>query len=104
MHDMVDRVGCSRDVVLRLSVTTAVMLLAVSVAGAADAAPPAPSGEQMVEAFHSVFGNRHVRATHAKGVFAVGTFSPSPDAAKISRAALFGTQETPVLVRFSDFT
>ena len=41
------------------------------------------------------------RPLHAKGIVCQGTFSPSTDAASISRSAHFSA-ETPVTVRFSD--
>jgi catalase len=75
----------------------------VPAAKAVDAASPVPTGEQMVEAFHSAFGNRHVRATHAKGIMAVGSYSPSRDAAKLSKASVFAA-DSSLLLRFSDFT
>lgn len=68
------------------------------------AADPQPSGAQMVDALHSAFGDHHVRAVHAKGVLAVGTFEPSPDATAITKASLFRGHAIPVLARFSDFT
>jgi catalase len=71
---------------------------------AAIEAPPPPSGQQMVDALHTAFGDHHVRAVHAKGVMAVGTFEPSAQAAGLSKAALFTAHGTKVLVRFSDFT
>ena len=79
------------------------ILASVSAAFAADPVLPVPTGEQMVEAFHSAFGNRRVRATHAKGIMAVGSYVPSPDAAKISKASVFAGNST-LLLRFSDFT
>ena len=58
---------------------------------------------QLVQDFHGAFGNRHVRAVHAKGVILEGNFVPSPDARNLSTAEVFsGTRK--VTVRFSDFT
>ena len=84
-------------------IAASVMLASAPAAFAADPVLPVPTGEQMVEAFHSAFGNRRVRATHAKGIMAVGSYSPSPDAAKISKANVFTANGT-LLLRFSDFT
>lgn len=68
-----------------------------------EAAAP-PSGQQLVDALHSAFGgDHHVRAVHAKGVMAVGTFTPSAGAASIVRSPLFAGKPASVLVRFSDF-
>src|SRR5271154_249061 len=42
------------------------------------------------------------RVAHAKGLVATGTFTPSPEAKNISRAAHFSGPAVPVTVRFSD--
>jgi catalase len=57
----------------------------------------------MVDALHSAFGVHPARAVHAKGVMLAGTFTPTADARQLSRASLF-ERDTPVIVRFSDFT
>lgn len=85
------------------AIAISVLVLAHQAANSADPGSPVPSGEKMVEAFHSAFGNRHVRATHAKGIMAVGSYSPTPDAAKLSKASVFAADST-LLLRFSDFT
>jgi catalase len=41
---------------------------------------------------------------HAKGVVLEGSFTPSAEAKKLSKAALFVAGTVPVTVRFSDFT
>jgi catalase len=43
------------------------------------------------------------RPVHAKGLLLSGTFTPTPDAATLSRAPHFLAPSTPVLARFSDF-
>ena len=43
------------------------------------------------------------RPAHAKGILLTGTFTPTPDAASLSRAPHFKASSTPVTVRFSDF-
>jgi catalase len=43
------------------------------------------------------------RPAHAKGVLLQGTFTPSPDAASLTRAPHIQRSSTPVTVRFSDF-
>ena len=69
---------------------------------AADAAAPAP--RRMVDALYSAFGDNHSRAVHAKGIMVVGTFQPTPEASKLSKAAIFAGGTLPILVRFSNFT
>jgi catalase len=44
------------------------------------------------------------RPAHAKGLMCSGAFSPSPEAAKLTRAPHATTPSTPVTVRFSDST
>ncbi len=67
-------------------------------------APAAPAPQQMVDALYTAFGDHHSRAVHAKGIMAVGTFEPSPEAANLSKASIFSHGALPILVRFSDFT
>jgi catalase len=43
------------------------------------------------------------RPAHAKGILLAGAFTPTPDAASLSRAPHFHASSTPVTVRFSDF-
>jgi catalase len=64
----------------------------------------APAPQQMVDALYSAFGDHHSRAVHAKGIMAVGTFEPTPEAADLSKASIFARGPLPILVRFSDFT
>jgi catalase len=64
----------------------------------------APAPQQMVDALYSAFGDHHSRAVHAKGIIAVGSFEPSPEAAKLSKASIFAHGALPILARFSDFT
>ncbi len=56
----------------------------------------------MDKAFHGPYPG--FRANHAKGVVAEGHFKASPDAAKLSKAAIFNGSTIPVTVRFSDST
>jgi catalase len=54
---------------------------------------------------NKVFGvHPGFRANHAKGIVAEGNFKASPEAAGLSRAALFNGSPIPVTVRFSDST
>jgi catalase len=43
------------------------------------------------------------RPAHAKGILLTGSFTPSPDAASLTRAPHAARGSTPVTVRFSDF-
>src|ERR1700712_5005086 len=63
------------------------------------------TAEQTIDAMNKLWG-RHpgVRANHAKGVVTEGSFTPSADAAKISKASLFQGPAVPVTIRFSDAT
>jgi catalase len=65
---------------------------------------PAEDGAQLVGDLHSVFGEHHARADHAKGTILEGWFTPSADAGALSKAAVFGKEAAPITVRFSDFT
>jgi catalase len=59
--------------------------------------------EQIVEAANAIYGAhpRH-RALHAKGIFCSGTFTASPEAAALSRAAHLQGEAVPALIRFSN--
>lgn len=65
----------------------------------------ASTPQQMVDALHSVFGKHaNTRAVHAKGIILEGTFTPSINAKKITKAAQFQRTPIPIILRFSDFT
>lgn len=60
---------------------------------------------QVVDAMNKLFGSHPgIRSNHAKGVVAEGSFKASPEAAKLSKAALFDGSIIPVTVRFSNAT
>lgn len=85
------------------------LLAALAVLALAAPAPlradDAPVETRLVDAFNKVFGvHPGFRANHAKGVVVEGSFTAAPDAAKLSKAALFNGQPIPVTVRFSDGT
>ncbi|HEY6892908.1 MAG TPA: catalase family peroxidase [Rhodanobacteraceae bacterium] len=62
-----------------------------------------PLTTQIVDAFNKIYGSHPgFRANHAKGVVVEGHFKASPEASKLSRAALFDGSTIPVTVRFSD--
>ena len=57
----------------------------------------------LLDALDELAGGLHpgFRPVHAKGVMYSGTFTPSPDAAKLTRAPHAARPSTPVTVRFS---
>lgn len=57
----------------------------------------------IVNALNKVYGvHPGFRANHAKGVVGQGTFKASPEAAELSKAAIFNGDTIPVTIRFSD--
>ncbi len=68
--------------------------------------PPNPSAApaDLVNAFHSAFGDHHARAVHTKGIILEGTFIPDAQAATLTKAAHLQKDSSRVVVRFSDFT
>ena len=62
-------------------------------------------GKDLIEQFDAIFGSHPgYRPAHAKGVLLTGTFSPTAEAASLTRAPHISRQSTPVTVRFSDST
>lgn len=61
--------------------------------------------EQLLAGFETIFGQHPgYRPAHAKGTMFTGTFVPSPQAARLSKAPHFANASTPVTVRFSNST
>jgi catalase len=61
--------------------------------------------EELLEAFDEVFGlHPGFRPAHAKGAMCTGTFTPSPQAATLTRAPHATRPSTPITMRFSDST
>jgi catalase len=60
---------------------------------------------ETIAVFDKANGGVHpgFRPAHAKGILLRGTFTPSPEAASLSRAPHLHRNSTPVTVRFSDF-
>jgi catalase len=59
--------------------------------------------EQLLDGLDTLFGvHPGFRAAHAKGLMCAGTFTPSPEAAKLTRAPHASKPSTPVTVRYSD--
>jgi catalase len=90
-----------------MTVKTVAARLAVSIVGLSLVAAIAPAKAQqptpadLVDALNGVFG-KHAgdRAAHTKGICLTGTFTPSADAAKLSKAPHFA-KEVPITARFS---
>ena len=61
--------------------------------------------EQLLGALDALSGlHTGFRPAHAKGLMCSGTFTPSPEAAKLTCAPHAGKPSTPVTVRYSDST
>jgi catalase len=73
---------------------------------------PLPSDEKIIalsqdllQQFDSAFGlHPGFRPAHARGILLTGTFTPSPDAASLTRAPHIAHESTPVTARFSSST
>jgi catalase len=73
---------------------------------------PLPSDEKLIQLaddllqqFDAIFGlHPGHRPAHAKGVLLTGTFTPSREAASLTRAPHANRESAPVTVRFSDST
>jgi len=60
--------------------------------------------QELLQALDNLFGlHPGYRPVHAKGVFCSGTFTPSPEAASLTRAPHVQRDSTRVVVRFSNF-
>jgi catalase len=61
--------------------------------------------QQLLDTLDALFGlHPGFRPAHAKGLMCMGTFTPSPEAAGLTRAPHANTSSTPVTVRYSDST
>ena len=79
------------------------VLAAAAFSTSADAQTDKSLTQQIFETMIQVPGyNPAYRAAHAKGVVCQGTFTPSKDAASLSKAAHFQGGSVPITVRFSD--
>lgn len=75
------------------------------IAAAPVRAEEASTAEQTVNVMNTLFGKHPgLRANHAKGIVVEGSFTPSPEAAALSKASLFKGPAVPVTARFSDAT
>ena len=95
IHMLLTRFGCAAAVSAALALSAVAPVLAQE----------ASTAEQTIDVMNTLFGKHPgARANHAKGLVAEGSFTPSPEAAKISKASLFQGPAVPVTVRFSDAT
>src|SRR6266700_720750 len=61
--------------------------------------------QDLLQQFDTIFGlHPGFRPAHAKGTMLTGTFTPSSDAASLTRAPHIQRESTPVTVRFSNST
>ena len=61
--------------------------------------------QELLQQFDAIFGlNPGFRPVHAKGTLLTGAFTPSAEAASLTRAAHMVRESTPVTARFSDST
>lgn len=64
-----------------------------------------PLAEKLLDVLDKISGlHPGFRPAHAKGLMCIGTFTPSPDAAKLTRAPHANLPLTPVTVRYSNST
>lgn len=62
-------------------------------------------GNDLIAQFDTIFGlHPGFRPAHAKGVLLTGSFTPSPEAASLTRAPHVSRKSTPITVRFSNST
>jgi catalase len=86
---------------LRAGLIAAILFAPLGPLGAQEAAVET----QLVDAMNKLWGvHAGFRANHAKGVVVTGSFNAAPQAARLSKAALFAGGTVPVTVRFSDAT
>lgn len=81
---------------------TVVIVTAIAVGRGEHAGAEEPTPDQVVSAMETNFGvNPGQRRNHIKGTCAAGEFVGTPEAAAISRSALFNGAAIPVVARFS---
>lgn len=89
----------------RLVTLACAAVLAAATPAIAQPASTASTATQTVDVMNKLWGkNPGMRANHAKGVVAEGTFVPSKAGAALSKASIFAGAPVPVTVRFSDST
>ena len=88
-----------------LSILSLALPLAAAAPAFAQGASDQPLPAQLVDALNAVFGKQtDNRAVHAKGIVLEGKFTPSAEAASLSKAPHLQAGATvPITVRLSDF-
>ncbi len=90
---------------LRTAAVVAATLALGAPALAQAPAAPASTAVQTVDVMNKLWGHHPgLRANHAEGTVVEGSFTPTPEAAGLSSAAIFAGKPVPVTVRFSDAT
>jgi catalase len=86
--------------------TTLRLVLAILCAASMPAFAADPEvATQTIDVMNKLFGvHEGFRANHAKGFVVEGAFKASPEAASLSKAAIFSGKVIPVVARFSDAT
>jgi catalase len=110
MH--VRRLSWATTIVVTVGATVALGACGPQIQPVSSGGPPAPPDRAMVydfvqtlDAMNKLFGTHPgFRANHAKGIVVEGNFKASPEAASLSKAAIFSGEVLPVTVRFSDST
>ncbi|WP_246413091.1 catalase family peroxidase [Methylobacterium brachythecii] len=85
---------------------TAALVFALTATAAIPArAEEASTAEQTIDVMNTLFGKHAgIRANHAKGAVVEGSFTPSKEAATLSKASLFKGPAVPVTARYSNAT
>jgi catalase len=85
----------------RLGAVAALLAASALCAGVASAADDKSLAQQIFETMQQAGAKPGYRTAHAKGIVCEGSFTPSKDAASLSKAAHFQGPAVPVIVRFS---
>ena len=84
----------------RILISSLALAITASFASHAQTAPAQPN--DFIQVFEKLFGqHKGIRKGHAKGVCAVGDFTPSTETTARFDAALFSSATVPVTYRFS---
>jgi catalase len=89
-----------RVILCAIAVVALVASFAPRPVAAEEARSEGATAEQLVDALNAIFGQKNVRASHAKGICVTGAFAPAADAASLSKAP-FLNEASDVLGRFS---
>jgi catalase len=81
------------------------LLLAIWLGAAVPVCAQGTTASKTVDAMNTLWGRfPGIRANHGKGIVTEGIFVPTPEAARLSKAAIFAGPPVPVTIRFSDST